>query len=190
MTKRRMMLLNTADSSFDKIWAYYKNPKRFQLTDNQEATKERWLAAWTSLLQKNTKTQTVEILQEAYGISRAQGFRDIRNAERLYGQVMRADREGQMALMYEFALEAFKKCMDKGDMKEARGFFTEMRECLGKEDPIHFNPEKLENVPIKMSVPKEVISAIIKTLGSGVVDFNTLTVEDVEHEEIADQDED
>lgn len=185
-----MAVINTADTSFDKIWAYYKSPKKFQLTPNQELVKERWMAAWTSLLAKNSKTQTVEILREAYGYGRAQAFRDIRNAERLFGQVMRADREGQMALMYEFALEAFKKCIDAGQMKEARAFFTEMRECIGKEDPIHFNPAKLEDKPTKISIPKEVIAAIVEQLSGGVLDFNNLTVEDIEHEDIIEDDED
>lgn len=185
-----MVLLNTAESSFDKIWAHHKSPKKFPLTENQEITNGRWLAAWTLLLKKHNKTQAANILQRIYKYSRAQAFRDIRNAERLYGQVGRADRDGQMVLMYEFALEGFKKCMDQGKMKEARAFFAEMRECLGKEDPIHFNPKKLEDKPIKMSVPKEVINAIVSQLISGTLDFNNLTVEDITHEEIADDDED
>ncbi len=183
-----MKLINRGDTSFDKIWMHYKSPGKFPLTENQENIKERWLAAWTSLLKKKNKTRTVKVLEETFGVSRAQAFKDIRNAERLFGNVMRADRDGQMALLYEFALEGFKKSLKAEDFKAAKGFHDAMRDCVGDENPINFNPEKLENKQIKMSVPKEVSLAIITNLKSGVLDFNNLTV-DADFEDVSDEEE-
>lgn len=178
-------LIKTGDTSFDKVWAHYKDPSKFPLTPNQEKIKERWLAAWTLLLKKKKKTKAATILEEALGVSRAQAFRDIRNAERLFGNVMKADRDGQMALLYEFALEGFKKSLSANDFKAAKGFHSAMMECVGEEKDLNFNPEKLENKPVKMSVNKEVANALLSHLLTGTIDLNNLTI-DADFEEVED----
>ena len=176
-------LINTGDTHFDKIWAHYKDPSKFPLTPKQEDLKQRWLAAWTALLKKKSKTKVVKILEETFDIKRAQAFRDIRNAERLYGNVMKADRAGQMALLHEFAREGFVKALKANDFKAAKGFHKAMMECLGEENDINFNPEKLDNKPIKMSIDKEVGSAIVSHLQKGTLDFNNLAI-DIDFQEV------
>ena len=175
------------DTSFDKIFAYYLNPDKYTLTPKQEEIKERWLAAWTLRLKKKSPTKVAQILQETYkeqNLSRAQAFRDVQNAEKLYGNVINADRVGRMAIHYEYALEAYKKALKAGDYKAAKGFLSEMRESLPFEDNPQFNPEKLENKPVKFYVDKAVELAIAKQLQAGVLDFNNLEIEDISHEEV------
>lgn len=122
MAKRKAQLINTGDTSLDKIWAHYKSPKQYALTENQEAVKERWFTAWKLLTKKKSKSKVAKILEEMFGISRAQAFRDIRNSEKLFGNVLKADRDGQLALLHQFALKGFKKAMKAGDHKTAKGF--------------------------------------------------------------------
>ncbi|MFL0067868.1 hypothetical protein V2605_03970 [Tenacibaculum maritimum] len=181
-----LQLKKGRDTSFDKIYAFYLNPDKFTLTPKQEEIKERWLAAWTLRLQKKSPTKAAEILQETYKdqkLSRAQAFRDVQNAEKLFGNVINADRIGRMAIHYEYALEAYKKALKAKDFKSAKGFLSEMREALPFEDNPQFNPEKLENKPVKFYVEKSVQIAIAKQLETGVLDFNKLEIEDVPHEE-------
>ena len=172
MAENNVALINNGDTSLDKVWAHYKNPKKHKLTTKQQLVNERWLAGWTALTKYKNKTKVAKILQKAYPISRAQAFRDIRNAEKLYGNVLKADLDGQRALLYQFALEGFKKAMSKNDMKSAKGFHDAMRECLPKEDAVNFNPEKLEYKVIKISAPKVVIDRLILNGKSGVADYN------------------
>ena len=183
MAKRKAMLVNTGDTTLDKIWAHYKNPKQYALTELQEQVKERWLTAWKLLAKKKYKSKVARVLCDMYGVSTAQAFRDIRNAEALLGKALKADRDGQLALLYQFALEGFKKAMNAGDYKTAKGFHDAMRDCVPKETDINFNPEKLENKPVKMSINKEVGNAILNHLLTGSLDFNNLTV-DTDFEEL------
>lgn len=172
MKKRPMVAINTGDTSLDKVWAHYKDPARYPLTPNQQLVKERWTTAWKLLTKKKFKTKVAKVLEEMYGVSRAQAFRDIRNAEKLYGNALRADRDGQMALLYQFALDGYNKAMKDGEYVAARGFHASMMECLPKEDSLDFNPKKLEYKPVKISAPKLVIDRILKAGNLGVLDFN------------------
>lgn len=180
-------LLKGRDTSFDKIYAFYLNPDKYKLTPKQEQIKERWLAAWTLRLKLKSPTKVAAILQENFAhqnLSRAQAFRDVQNAEKLFGNVINADRVGRMAIHYEYALNAYKKALKAGDFKAAKGFLTEMREALPFENAPQFNPEKLENKPVKFFVDKAVQIAIANQLANGVLDFNNLDFEDIPHEEI------
>ena len=187
MAKRKAQLISTGDTTLDKIWAHYKAPNTYKLTPKQEEVKERWVSAWKLLSKKHYKTKVAKILKEMYGISKAQGFRDIRNAEALFGKALKADRDGQLALLYQFALEGFNKAMEAKDYKTAKGFHDAMRDCVPKEADINFNPEKLENKPIKITINKQVSEAIIKHLAKGVLDFNQFAVDaqyqEIEHDE-------
>ncbi|MBE7688450.1 hypothetical protein G1K66_08515 [Tenacibaculum finnmarkense] len=185
-----LQLKKGRDSSFDKIFAFYKNPEKYELTTKQITIKNRWLAAWTLRLEGNTPTKAAEKLQEVYKeekLSRAQAFRDVQNSEKLYGSIINADRTGRMAIHYEYALDAYNKSMEAKDFKAAKGFLAEMRESMPFEDSQSFNPEKLENKPVKLTVENAVEQAIKNHLKTGVLDFNTLEVEDVNHEDITDE---
>ena len=67
-----------------------------------------------------------------------------------------------------------------GKALELMGKYAE----VDKESAINFNPEKLENKPVKMSIGKEVSNAIVSHLLKGALDFNNLTIDaDFEEEE-------
>lgn len=181
------VVIRTGDTTFDKIYAYYVNPKRVELTPKQEETREIWVAAWTALLKMKSKNQVAKVLEETHGRSRAQAYRDIRRAEKLFGSVYQADRDGMMALLYQFALKGYKKSMKAKKYKEAKGFLDIMVKCVPSENGINFNPDKLDDKPDKLSMPKEVVNAIAAHLKSGVVDLNEMAV-DIDYEEV-DEDE-
>ncbi|WP_299135986.1 hypothetical protein [uncultured Tenacibaculum sp.] len=39
--------INVGDTTFDKVWAFYKSPGKISLTPKQEDEKERWLLLFT-----------------------------------------------------------------------------------------------------------------------------------------------
>ncbi len=192
MAIKHLPAIKTGDSSFDKIYAYYKDATKYPLTEKQTELKNRWLAAFALRQNWHSREQAANVLMEKYDISRAQAYRDLKNAERLFGNVMKADRDGSLAILLEYSHKYLLMAVKAKDLKaigkalDLMGKYAE----VDKENTINFNPEKLENKPIKMSVPKEVSNAILKSLTGGTVDFNNLEVEDVEHEEIEDEGED
>tara|TARA_B110000093_G_scaffold30201_1_gene30541 strand:- start:425 stop:1000 length:576 start_codon:yes stop_codon:yes gene_type:complete len=191
MTKRKAMLVNTGDSSYDKIYAYYKDSTRYTLTPKQTELKDRWLASFTLRQNFHSREQAANVLMEKYEISRAQAYRDLKNAERLFGNVMKADRDGSLAILLEYSHKFLLMAIKAKDLKaigkalELMGKYADVDKEIG----INFNPEKLENKPVKMSINKEVGNAIIKHLLTGSLDFNNLTI-DTDFEEVEEHGED
>tara|TARA_B110001452_G_C15226420_1_gene425067 strand:+ start:152 stop:727 length:576 start_codon:yes stop_codon:yes gene_type:complete len=191
MTKRKAMLVNTGDSSYDKIYAYYKDSTRYTLTPKQTELKDRWLASFTLRQNFHSREQAANVLMEKYEISRAQAYRDLKNAERLFGNVMKADRDGSLAILLEYSHKFLLMAIEAKDLKaigkalELMGKYADVDKEIG----INFNPEKLENKPVKMSINKEVGNAIIKHLLTGSLDFNNLTI-DTDFEEVEEHGED
>ena len=191
MTKRKAMLVNTGDSSYDKIYAYYKDSTRYTLTPKQTELKDRWLASFTLRQNFHSREQAANVLMEKYEIKRAQAYRDLKNAERLFGNVMKADRDGSLAILLEYSHKFLLMAIKAKDLKaigkalELMGKYADVDKEIG----INFNPEKLENKPVKMSINKEVGNAIIKHLLTGSLDFNNLTI-DTDFEEVEEHGED
>ena len=185
MSFNHLTTIKTGDSSFDRIYAYYKDPKKYPLTEKQEEKKDRWLAAFTLRQNFHSREQAANVLMEKYDISRAQAYRDLRSAERLFGNVMKADRDGALAILYEYSHKYLLMAVKAKDLKamgkalELMGKYAE----IDKDQGINFNPEKLENKPDKISIPKEVAQAIATHLKAGVLDFNELAV-DVDFEDL------
>lgn len=187
MTIRHLPTIKTGDSSFDKIYAYYKDASKYPLTAKQTELKDRWLAAFTLRQNFHSREQAANVLIEKYGISRAQAYRDLKNAERLFGNVMKADRDGSLAILLEYSHKYLLMAVKAKDLKaigkalELMGKYAE----VDKEHAINFNPEKLEDKRIKMSVDKPTQLALLKHLTQGGVDLNDLIV-DAEFEEVED----
>lgn len=185
MAKTKLPTIKTGDSSFDKIYAYYKDSTKYPLTPKQAELKDRWLAAFTLRQNFHSREQATNVLMEKYEISRAQAYRDLRNAERLFGNVMKADRDGSLAILLEYSHKYLLMAVKAKDLKaigkalELMGKYAE----VDKENAINFNPEKLENKPVKMAIQKEVGDAILKHLLTGTIDFNEIAI-DTDFEEI------
>lgn len=177
--------IKTGDTSIDKIYAYYRDPNKYPLTEKQKEVKDRWLAAFTLRQNFHSREQAINVLMDKYGISRAQAYRDLSNAERLFGNINKADKAGTLAILTEYAHKFYLMAIKSKDLKaigkslELLGKFAQ----VDKDDLLTFNPEKLEDKPIKITVPKETISAIANELKKGTLDFNKLTV-DADFEEI------
>lgn len=178
-----------SDTSFDKIYAFYKNPDSADLTPNQLKIQEKLAAAWTTMVGGNNKTFAANMLQTSYGLSQAQSYRYVKKAEELFGNVLRANISGQRAMLFEMAKQNHKEAKEAKEFKVAAMYFKEMRELIGTEDIVNFNPEKFENKPDKYVVAKVVQDAINTHFDIGVIDMNDLEVEDVEFEELEDEEE-
>jgi hypothetical protein len=191
MAIQHLPTLKTGDSSFDKIYAYYKDSTKYPLTPKQTDLKDRWLAAFTLRQNFHSREQAANVLMEKYEISRAQAYRDLRNTERLFGNVMKADRDGSLAILLEYSHKFLLMAIKAKDLKsigkalELMGKYAE----VDKENGINFNPEKLENKPVRMLIHKEVKNALLSHLSTGVLNLNELTI-DTDFEEIVENGED
>lgn len=186
MAKQLIPIKPERDTTFEAIMAYHLNPEKYKLSDKQEEIRKRWAEVLTLRLNYYSRIQVANKLMEDYNISLAQAYIDIRNSELLYGNVLKADREGTRAILFEYAHKFYQRSVQKNDLK-AQGKALELMSEFGglKEmDNPEFNPEKLENKEIKIMVSKDIQQKLLEMINKGIADFNGLNVTDIDFEDV------
>ena len=172
------LVLQESNTSLDKIRASYTDTT-IKLSDKNETIKKRWVSAHSLRLNWHSKEQTAIKQMELFGLSKAQAYRDVNNAEKLFGSVSKSNKDGLRVIHYEYAHKCFQMAVKNKDLNAQHKFLELMdRFGGGTETDINFNPEKLENKQDKFSVPREVAEAIVQQLKTGSLDFNNLEIED------------
>ena len=186
MAKNLPVNFSMGDTTFDHILAHHIDPIKFPLTDKQEEIRKRWAEVLTLRLNYHSRIQVANKLVLDSGISLAQAYIDIRNSELLYGNVLKADKEGTRAVHYEYAHKLYQRAIQKGDLKiQAKALELMDHFSGGNEvDNPEFNPEKLKNKEIKIGLPKQLLEVLKGVVSKGVVDFNDMDVTDIEFEEV------
>ena len=186
--KKREMLITLGDTPFDKILAHHKHPEEFPLTDKEADQLARWSEIFTLLLNHFSKAEIVLRWQKEKGLSASQAYADIRNSESLFGNVLKADKEGARALWIAWTQDFLKRCKQKGDRNNEAKALLLMAKYSGfdnDEDP-KFNPAKLENVPLGFELAAPFIKILENMADQGVHDFNKLDISTVEFEVVKD----
>lgn len=184
-TKKRNMLIKRGDSTFDKILAHYIDPVNFPLSDTNNDILNRLNEVFALRLNHFSSQQIVNKWVNEKGISQAQAYIDIRNSEKLFGNVLKADVEGSRTVWLEHTRDFLKRCIQKGDRGNEGKALKMMADYGGfaHEDSPEFNPEKLENKEIHIVLPKQMLEVLKDVVSKGVVDFNNLDVTDIDFEE-------
>jgi ABC-type phosphate transport system auxiliary subunit len=185
-TKKRQMLIKRGDTTFDKILAHYINPDLMPLSETNQEILNRLNEVFALRLNHFSSQQIVNKWVEEKGICKAQAYLDIRNSEKLFGNVLKSDAEGARAIWLEHTRDLLKRCIQKGDRNNETKVLKMLAEYGGfaGEDNLEFNPEKLENREIKIVLPKLTQDLINKFLENGVVDFNGLDVTQIDYEDV------
>jgi hypothetical protein len=191
-TKKRNMLIKRGDSTFDKILAHYIDPEHFPLSETNTDILNRLNEVFALRLNHFSSQQIVNKWVNEKGISQAQAYIDIRNSEKLFGNVLKADVEGLRTVWLEHTRDYLKRCIQKGDRGNEGKALKMMADYGGfaHEDNPEFNPEKFENMEIHVNVDKQVQAKLLEMLATGSADFNNLDVTDIQHEEIKTDEED
>ena len=183
--KKRPMLVKMGDTTFDKIKAFYINPEEFPLSDKLEEIRMRWLAISNFSSKAYGKIEIANMLKRDYGISQAQAYIDIRNAENIFGTVTATESNAFKAMWIELTKDYLKRCRQKNDrVNEAKALALLAQYGDLDKDELEFNPEKLENKELVLNIPKEQLEILEKLTNSGVANFNNLKVIDIEFEEV------
>lgn len=192
-SKKRNMLIKRGDSTFDKILAHYINPEHFPLSETNTDILNRLNEVFALRLNHFSSQQIVNKWVKEKGISQAQAYLDIRNSEKLFGNILKSDVEGSRAIWLEHTRNSLKRCIQKGDRNNELKALKLLAEYGGfaNEDNPEFNPEKFENMEIHVNVNKDVQARLLEMLSGGSVDLNNLNVTDIDFEEIKiDEDDD
>lgn len=178
----KLPVVKTGDSTFDKIHAFFIDETVVSLSPKQEEIKERWLAVWTLRLNYHSTEQAISVYMKKYEVERAQTFRDLKNAEKLFGSISKTSIDGRRAIWAEYCHKYLQQTIKAKDLK-AQGKALELLGQAWEVDKLDnqlINPEKLTNPQIKLKFPSKLVDALVAKMATGVADFNKLDVEDAE----------
>lgn len=183
--------IQKGDTTLEKIMAHHIDPVRFPLSPKLEEIRKRWSEVLTLSFNYYSPQQIVNKLMEDHGVSLAQAYLDVKNAQILYGNVMESDKKGKQAILYEYAHKYYQRAIQAKDLK-AQAKALELMSKFGGLDEVDladFNPEKLENVEIKFAIPKELYQYLKMGANQGVDDSNLSAPIDVEFENVEEDEE-
>lgn len=183
--------IQKGDTTLEKIMAHHIDPVRFPLSPKLEEIRKRWAEVLTLSFNYYSPQQIVNKLMEDYGVSLAQAYLDVKNAQILYGNVMESDKKGKQAILYEYAHKYYQRAIQAKDLK-AQAKALELMAKFGGLDEVDladFNPEKLENVEIKFAIPKELYKYLKMGEHEGVDDSNLSAPIDIEFENVEEDEE-
>ncbi|WP_289659502.1 hypothetical protein [Flavobacterium panacagri] len=180
------MLIKRGDTTLDKILAHYINPEHFPLSETNAAILLRLNEVFALRLNHFSTQQILNKFVLEKGLSQAQVYADIRNSEKLFGSVLKADAEGSRAIWLEYTRDYLKRCKQKGDRNnevKALKLLADYGGLANEENP-NFNPEKYENMELHINVDKRVQNKLLEMLSGGSVDLNNLDVTDIDFEDV------
>ena len=183
--------IQKGDTTLEKIMAHHIDPMRFPLSPKLEEIRKRWVEVLTLSFNYYSPQQIVNKLMEDHGVSLAQAYLDVKNAQILYGNVMESDKKGKQAILYEYAHKYYQRAIQAKDLK-AQAKALELMAKFGGLDEVDladFNPEKLENVEIKFAIPKELYKYLKMGEHEGVDDSNLSAPIDIEFENVEEDEE-
>ena len=178
------------DSTYDRIFAWYIDPDRYSLSKKDAEIQKRWSAAWSLLMNYHSLEQAVAVHMQEFDISRAQAYRDLKQAVNLFGNVTKTEKEGRRYVLYEYSMKVFQLALKKGDLETSGRMIERMSKLmrLDADETDMVNPDKLEASEYKISLPKVVRDQLLALIAKGYVDLNG-GIEDISFEELEDSDE-
>jgi len=106
------------ETTIEKIRAYYTEGEEVvRLSDKEEKIRKRIYSAYLFLMdmQVATEKSVVQKLVNTFHISTTQAYLDVRNAQLVFGDLKKANKELLRHVVTQFALDLLKKAALKGD---------------------------------------------------------------------------
>lgn len=177
----------TADTTFDRIYKYYFGKKAVELSEKQEAIRDRWEKAYAMLCDMKTPRKVAAMLHKLYGVDPRTGYNDIRNSMMLFGDPQIGMKSAKRAITNEWITKGIEKAWKDDDMQSYDRLISRYININGissdQDNPIADLLRKLKPTKIEFSLedPDKLKKEADKLMRD---------VEDIDHEEIFDEDED
>jgi len=135
----------SADTTFDEIQEYYLT-EDIVLSQKKEDIRERWETIHALQLEYESDRDIISIMQNRFGISEGQAYRDMRNSEKLFGNLRVSNKEILRHLVTESAKQMYKVAKETADLKHIDKALTLIIKAnnLDKEDIDLPDPAKVQ----------------------------------------------
>lgn len=178
------------DNIYQRILASHLDDS-FELTTAEETIKTRLRHIFgLRLNNKLSRHQAIQMQMREMGVSQATAYRDYKWAMQIYGELDKTDRNAERMILAENYYQLYQMALKDRNIEQARRALDSYAALFNfdkEEEIIDLEKIQAHEYHIKMSRKSHKILQL--TLKDGVVDFNNLTAEDVDFQEITDGEE-
>lgn len=168
-----MKLPAKAKASTDAIIESYRD-KDFQLSPEQEEIKKRCKMAWSMLASGKLRSEAVDVMMQEFGISESQAYRDIQASFRVYGNVLKADKEGWRQILIDMSLKMFQKAEEAKDYEAMGRAILRLSKITGIDKEDGFDPSMLEGHVYKIGLPSDMKKLFKQLYESGAINLDDI----------------
>lgn len=175
-------------TTLDKIRKYYlKGPDSVKLTAKQEEIRVWIYKAWNLLINYHSNEQAMRVIMTE-GVSRAQAYRYVNDAQSIFGNPMQNQHEAKRYLIEEDLIRLQQRAIkDKDGYLELKVISQRIKIAgFDKAKDPKFDPEKLKAQVYIIKPHPTVLAAIERAKDGGLYDMNTQNIEDIDFELISD----
>jgi hypothetical protein len=156
-------LTKTFDSKADKIRQFFVNDDdSIILTEHEKELRERFEKAFSLLCNYHSNEQAVTVMMKHYGYSRAQAYRDIRNATDIFGDVLQSKKEASKHILSEMAMKNYQLAASRNDLDNMNKAVANLIKIAGVDRDEFDLPD-----PSKIQPPTQILQISMDFLSSG-----------------------
>lgn len=179
------MLQKKKDTTIETIIAHYLDERKIKLTPVQVKIKQRCEAAFTMLIGSGGITHVVKKLMSLYKIDKVTAYRTIAQAEQIFGNVKKFNKDAWRFIQIERKRRHIEKCELENRMDLVIKLEEQIDKLLGfDKDDLAFDPEKINAQTYEIVMGKAYEAALMKEISKGVIDLNNLQAEDIDYEPV------
>lgn len=142
---KRLMKMKRSESSIENILASYLEERDVELTEKEQKTAGIYKAAFTMLIEDDSIVDTVKKLEKLYNISTATAYRMIANAETVFGNVKKFNKEAWRFIQIERKRRYIKECVKDRNYELVEKFEKQIDNLLGfDKDDLAFDINKIK----------------------------------------------
>lgn len=182
------------ETTYDRIITWYvKGDTYVELTEKEVELRDRWQQCWLLLCNGRTPEKVVRFMIKIYDISRSQAYMDIRQATKMFGEVIKTSKDSKRAIYEGYANKIYHLALrkDPPDLDQANKALANMIKLSGldENDPDLPDFSKLEPSHFTINLPAEILGFLQKLAQKGAVNLTQVRDEslktiDVSHTEI------
>lgn len=182
------------ETTYDRIYVWYvKGDNYVALTDTEKEIRDRWQQLWLLLCHGRPPEKAVRFMARISGISRSQAYNDLRNATKLFGEVVKTSKDSKRALYEGYANKLYNMALrkDPPDLDQANKALANMAKFSGLDetDPDLPDFSKLEPSQFTINLPPEILNFLRSLAHKGAINLSQVRDEslktlDVPHTEI------
>lgn len=109
-----------AADPLDRLYIHLMEPHRWVLNNVEEDRLDRLRKVWAIMCEKATTRERIALISEIVDVTERTVYRDMDDATRLFGDILKLDVDLELRLAYDRYMELFEKAKDDKDYDTAR----------------------------------------------------------------------